>query len=63
MAEIGKIVNGFYVQGDLKFAVDANDAHKTFDAVAALSNADKIKLAQLNNIRQNRSTSSFSPRS
>jgi len=51
MAESGKIVHGHYVQGDLKFAVDGNDAHKTFDAVAALSNADKIKLAQLNNIR------------
>lgn len=49
--EIGKIVHGQYVQGDLKFAVDAADAHKTFDAVAALSNADKIKLAQLNNIK------------
>lgn len=49
--ETGKIVHGQYVQGDLKFAVDAADAHKTFDAVAALSNADKIKLATLNNIK------------
>jgi hypothetical protein len=49
--EQGKIDHaGFYVQGDIKFAVDATDAHKTFDAVAALSNADKIKLAKLNNI-------------
>jgi len=48
--EQGKIDHGFYVQGDIKFAVDAADAHKTFDAVAALSNADKIKLAKLNNI-------------
>lgn len=49
--EQGKIERGHYVQGDLKFAVDANDAHKTFDAVAALSNADKIKLATLNGIK------------
>jgi hypothetical protein len=49
--EQGRIERGHYVQGDLRFAVDAADAHKTFDAVAALSNADKIKLAQLNNIR------------
>lgn len=48
--ETGKIVGGFYQQGDLRFAVDASDAHKTFDAVGALSHADKIKLAQLNNI-------------
>lgn len=48
--ETGRIDHGFYVQGDIKFAVDATDAHKTFDAVAALSNADKIKLAKLNNI-------------
>lgn len=48
--EQGKIDHGFYVQGDIKFAVDVTDAHKTFDAVAALSNADKIKLAKLNNI-------------
>lgn len=48
--ETGKIEHGQYVQGDLKFAIDAADAHKTFDAVAALSNADKIKLAKLNNI-------------
>jgi hypothetical protein len=48
--ETARIENGFYVQGDLKFAVDASDAHKTFDAVQALSNQDKIKLAQLNNI-------------
>lgn len=48
--ELGKIVHGHYVQGDLKFAVDPADAHKTFNAVAALSNADKIKLAKLNNI-------------
>lgn len=48
--EIGRIENGFYVQGDLRFAVDATDAHKTFDAVAALSHADKLKLAKLNNI-------------
>ena len=47
--EQGRIVNGQYVQGSLKFAVDA-DAHKTFDAVAALSNADKIALAKLNGI-------------
>lgn len=49
--EIGKIERGNYVQGDLKFAVDPADAHKTFDAVAALSNPDKIKLANLNNIK------------
>lgn len=48
--EHGKIEKGFYVQGDLKFAVDATDAHKTFDAVAALSHDDKIKLAKLNGI-------------
>lgn len=48
--EQGKIVHGHYVQGDLKFAVDAADAHKTFDAVAALSNDDKKKLAKLNGI-------------
>ena len=47
--EQGRIVNGQYVQGSLKFAVDA-DAHKTFDAVAALSNADKITLAKINGI-------------
>lgn len=49
--EQGKIEHGFYVQGDLKFAVNAADAHKTFDAVAALSNVDKIKLAKLNGIQ------------
>lgn len=49
--EQGRIENGFYVQGDLKFAVDAADAHKTFDAVAALSQPDKIKLAKLNGIQ------------
>lgn len=48
--EIGRIEGGFYVQGDLKFAIDTNDAHKTFDAVAALSHPDKLKLAKLNNI-------------
>lgn len=48
--EQGRIEHGHYVQGDLKFAVDAQDAHKTFDAVAALSNSDKIKLAKLNGI-------------
>lgn len=48
--ETGKIENGFYVQGDLKFAVDAADAPKTFDAVAALSQPDKVKLAKLNGI-------------
>lgn len=48
--EKGTIQHGHYVQGDLKFAVDAADAHKTFDAVAALSNADKIKLAKLNGV-------------
>lgn len=48
--DTGRIEHGFYVQGDLKFAVDAADAHKTFDAVQALSNADKIKLAKLNGI-------------
>lgn len=46
----GRIENGFYVQGDLRFAIDAADAHKTFDAVGALSHADKITLAKLNNI-------------
>lgn len=49
--ELATIQNGFYVQGDLKFAVDAADAHKTFDAVAALSQPDKIKLAKLNSIQ------------
>lgn len=49
--EQGKIEHGFYVQGPLKFEVDAADAHKTFDAVQALSNADKIKLASLNGIK------------
>jgi len=49
--EQGKIENGFYVHGDFKFAVDITDAHKTFDAVAALSNSDKIKLANLNGIK------------
>lgn len=49
--ELATIQNGFYVQGDLKFAVDATDAHKTFDAVAALSQPDKIKLAKLNGIQ------------
>lgn len=48
--ETGRIENGFYVQGLLKFAVDASDAHKTFDAVGALSHADKLTLAKLNNI-------------
>lgn len=48
--ELAKIEHGNYVQGDLKFQIDAADAHKTFDAVAALSNADKIKLAKLNGI-------------
>ncbi len=48
--EAGKIVNGFYVQGDLRFQVDPVDAHKTFDAVQALSHADKLKLASLNGI-------------
>jgi hypothetical protein len=48
--EQGKIQDGFYIQGDLKFAVDAADAHKTFDAVGALSNVDKVKLAKLNGI-------------
>src|SRR5579859_2452469 len=48
--EHGKIDHGFYVQGDLKFAVDAADAHKTFDAVASLSHDDKVKLAKLNDI-------------
>lgn len=48
--EQAKIEKGFYIQGDLKFAVDAADAHKTFDAVAALSHDDKIKLAKLNDI-------------
>lgn len=47
----GKIENGFYVQGDLKFAVDTANAHKTFDAVQALSNPDKIKLAKLNGVQ------------
>lgn len=46
----GRFENGFFVQGDLRFKIDPNDAHKTFDAVAALSKADKIKLAQLNGI-------------
>ncbi len=46
--EAGKIVNGFYVQGDLRFQVDPADAHKTFDAVQALSHTDKLKLASLN---------------
>lgn len=46
----GRIEGGFYVQGDLRFAVDATDAHKTFDAVGALSHADKLTLAKLNNI-------------
>jgi hypothetical protein len=49
--EQGRIENGFYVQGDVKFVVDIKDAHKTFDAVAALSNVDKIKLAKLNGIQ------------
>jgi len=48
--ETGKIVGGFYVQGELKFAVDSSDAHKTFDAVGALSHADKLTLAKLNGI-------------
>lgn len=48
--ETGRIEKGFYIQGDLKFAVDANDGHKTFDAVAALSHDDKVKLAGLNDI-------------
>lgn len=48
--ETGRIEKGFYIQGDLKFAVDASDAHKTFDAVAALSHDDKVKLAKLNDI-------------
>jgi hypothetical protein len=50
MMEAGKIANGFYVQGEMKFAVDSSDAHKTFDAVEALSHADKLTLAKLNNI-------------
>ena len=49
--EQGRIENGFYVQGDVKFDVDIKDVHKTFDAVAALSNVDKIKLAKLNDIK------------
>jgi hypothetical protein len=49
--ELGRIENGFYIQGDLKFAVDIKDAHKTFDAVAALAQPDKIKLAKLNDIK------------
>lgn len=49
--EQGRIEHGSYVQGDLKFAVDASDAHKTFDAVAALSQPDKVKLAKLNGIQ------------
>lgn len=49
--ELATIQNGFYVQGDVKFAVDAADAHKTFDAVAALTQPDKIKLAKLNGIQ------------
>jgi hypothetical protein len=48
--ETGRIENGFYVQGELRFAIDASDAHKTFDAVGALSHADKLTLAKLNNI-------------
>lgn len=49
--EQGIIKDGFYVQGDLKFAIDPKDAHKTFDMVAALSQPDKIKLAKLNDIK------------
>lgn len=50
--ETGTIVNGFFVQGDVKFAVDLGDsAHKAFDAVAALSQPDKVKLAKLNGIQ------------
>ena len=48
--EQGRIESGFYVQGDLKFKVDTQDAHKTFDAVADLSKEDKLKLASLNGI-------------
>jgi hypothetical protein len=48
--ETGRIENGFYVQGDLSFKIDTTDAHKTFDAVGALSHADKLTLAKLNNI-------------
>lgn len=48
--ETGRIEGGFYVQGALRFAIDASDAHKTFDAVGALSHNDKITLAKLNNI-------------
>lgn len=48
--EQARIEHGHYVQGDFKFAVDANDAAKTFEAVAALSHDDKIKLATLNDI-------------
>jgi hypothetical protein len=44
------IEHGKFTQGEVSFPVDMNDAHKTFDAVAALSNADKIKLATANNI-------------
>jgi len=48
--ETGRIEHGHYVQGNLKFAVDPKDAHKTFDAVAALSKEDKIALAKANGI-------------
>lgn len=48
--ERAHIANGFYIQGDLKFAIEPNDAPKTFEAVANLSYEDKIKLAQLNEI-------------
>lgn len=48
--ETAKIQDGFYIQGDLKFAVEAGDAHKTFEAVANLSHDDKVKLAKLNDI-------------
>lgn len=51
MAEQGRIENGFYVQGDLKFQVSTTDAHKTFDAVAALAKPELVKLATLNNIQ------------
>lgn len=50
--EQAKIEGGFYEQGGVKFAVDINEttAHKTFDAVAALSHDDKVKLAKANDI-------------
>jgi hypothetical protein len=48
--EQGRIENGFYVQGNVKFAVDPANHVKTFDAVAALSKEEKISLAQANGI-------------